>query len=331
MTLLHEPLRFEPFLKPVVWGGRKLGEVLHKRLPSAENYGESWEISAHPAGLTRVAEGPFTGIDLAALMRERRDELLGAVGERHAVFPWLIKFLDARDLLSLQVHPSDHNAAMLAPGERGKTEAWFVLAADPGSRIWSGLKPGVAPEAFRTALEEGRAAECLHSFEPRAGQCVFIPAGTVHAVGGGVLMAEIQQTSDATFRLFDWNRVDERGKSRQLHVSEGLAAIDWTREPARPITVPNFPGPGAGQWHVCERRLLLADCPFFRLHYRESDRPLSLEPEGRLRALIVAAGKGRFSSGGELSMGQAWLVPATCRGLTVVPEPGIAFLEAVLP
>src|SRR5262249_22852263 len=154
------------------------------------------------------------GATLLDLMQDHRAELLGPAANGCDVFPWLIKFLDARDLLSVQVHPSDENAAQLAPGERGKTEAWFVLAADPGARIWAGLKPGVGPDDFRMAVEQGHAADCLHSFAPAPGQCLFLPAGTVHAVGGGVLLAEIQQSSDATFRLFDWNRLDAQGKAR---------------------------------------------------------------------------------------------------------------------
>ena len=124
-----------------------------------------------------------------------------------------MKFLDARDWLSVQVHPDEEAVLRLWPGEGAKTEAWFVLAADPGSRIYAGLEPGTDKAGFRAALQAGTVAKCLHHFEPRPGDCVFLPAGTVHAVGGGVLMAEIQQTSDATFRLFDWHRRDAQGKS----------------------------------------------------------------------------------------------------------------------
>src|SRR5262249_19325002 len=159
-------------------------------------------------------------------------ELLGA--DRCAVFPWLVKYLDARDWLSVQVHPDDEAVRRLWPGEGGKTEAWFVLAAAPESKIYAGLLPGVDEPALRKALATGTVADCLHQFRPRPGDCLFLPAGTVHAVGGGVLLAEVQQTSDATFRLFDWNRVDAQGRPRSLHVEQALACINWRQGPVLP-------------------------------------------------------------------------------------------------
>src|SRR5262249_31265090 len=130
----------------------------------------------------------------------------------------------------------------LWPGERGKTEAWFVLDADPSSRIYAGLLPGIDESRLRRALSEGQVAECLHHFQPAAGDCLFLPAGTVHAVGGGVLMAEIQQTSDATFRLFDWNRTDAQGRGRLLHIEQALACIDWQRGPVNPTKARGLDG-----------------------------------------------------------------------------------------
>src|SRR5262249_49482861 len=141
------------------------------------------------------------------------------------LFPLLIKYLDAHDWLSVQVHPDDRLAEELSPGECGKTEAWVVLHAEPGSRIWAGLRPGVAQADLERHLERGTVVECLHALEPRAGDCIFLPAGTVHAVGGGVLLAEVQQTSDATFRLFDWNRIQPDGTRRPLHIEQSLASI----------------------------------------------------------------------------------------------------------
>ena len=131
----------------------------------------------------------------------------------------------------------------LWPGEGSKTEAWFVLDAAPGSRVYAGLLPGVDEKQLRDALAHGTVADCLHSFEPRPGDCLFLPAGTVHAVGGGVLMAEVQQTSDATFRLFDWNRRDAQGQMRGLHIEQALACIDWETGPVNPIRVEDTPTP----------------------------------------------------------------------------------------
>src|SRR5436305_8108749 len=225
----------------MVWGGRGLGAVLGKSLPTAEPYGESWEVSDHPSHRSVVEGGPLAGRTLRDLMERERTGLLGRAAETHPTFPWLVKLLDARDWLSVQVHPDDVAVRRLWPGEGGKTEAWFILDAAPGSLIYAGLLPGVDEKRLRAALAEGTVAGCLHRFRPRPGDCLFLPAGTVHAVGGGVLMAEVQQTSDATFRLFDWNRVDASGRSRQLHIEEALACIDWKRGPVNPVRASGYP------------------------------------------------------------------------------------------
>ena len=198
----------------MVWGGRRLGDVLGKTLPSKQAYGESWEISDHILHHSLVAAGPWAGESLRQLMEHERRALLGTAAANHEIFPWLVKFLDANDWLSVQVHPDEVTVQQLLPSEGSKTEAWFVLAANPGSRIYAGLVPGTDETKLRAALQSGTVAKCLHHFEPQAGECIFLPAGTVHAVGGGVLMAEVQQTSDATFRLFDWNRHDAQGRKR---------------------------------------------------------------------------------------------------------------------
>ena len=238
------PVRFEPFLRPMVWGGRRLGEVFGKPLAAAERYGESWELSDHPRHYSRIATGPERGRALRELMEQHGDALLGDRARDQHRFPWLVKFLDACDWLSVQVHPDEKAVRELWPGEGSKTEAWFILDAQPGCRVYAGLRPGVNEPTLRAALETGRVVECLHSFVPRPGDCVFLPAGTVHAVGGGVLMAEVQQTSDATFRLFDWNRKDAQGKSRPLHIREALACIDWSRGPVEPVHAARFAASG---------------------------------------------------------------------------------------
>src|SRR5262249_10596604 len=147
---------------------------------------------------------------------------------------------DACDWLSVQVHPDEQAVASLWPGEGPKSEAWFILDARPSSRIYLGLRPGIGPKEFRTALETGTAATCLNELQPRPGDLLYLSAGTVHAVGGGVLLAEIQQTSDATFRLFDWNRRDSQGKPRPLHIDKGLAAIHWNQGQINPVHVEGF-------------------------------------------------------------------------------------------
>jgi mannose-6-phosphate isomerase len=249
--------------------------------------------------------------------------------EPSPVFPWLIKLLDARDWLSVQVHPDDETARRLRPGECGKTEAWLVLDAAPGSRVWAGLLPGVDEPALREALRRGTVADCLHSFVPRPGDCVFLSAGTVHAVGGGVLLAEVQQTSDATFRLFDWDRRDEQGKIRPLHIQEALASIDWRQGPVHPVPVPGLrDGPGQ------RRRLPLARCRYFHLDYVEDTGPFTCGGQGRLQALLVVRGRGRLVSvGGDeaLAVGQTWVLPAAMPAAECVPESDLGAVLCTLP
>lgn len=332
MTNLTAPLRFEPFLRPVVWGGRRLETVLDKRLPTADSYGESWEISDHPSHRTLLATAPGCGMSLRDLMVRHRNELLGPAASRCETFPWLIKFLDARDWLSVQVHPDDAGARTLCPGEGGKTEAWFILDASAGARIWAGLKPGVTPDDLRRSLFDGTVVDRLHSFAPKAGQCVFLPAGTVHAVGGGVLMAEIQQTSDATFRLFDWNRVDDQGKPRALHIEQALAAIDWSRGPVEPMAVTDGPWDGAPAGPLPDQAQCLVACRFFNVAYLQGTKPIVLGGEGVLQAAIVLYGAGHFGADQACGKGETWVIPAAAAPIALKPGAGgMALLLVRLP
>src|SRR5262245_32613383 len=230
-----DPVVFTPNLRPMVWGGRRLGEVLGKRLTPGETFGESWEVSSHPTHVSRVAEGPLADVSLTTLCQEHGDELFGPGAPAYDSFPLLLKYLDANDLLSVQVHPSDEQAMELAKEPYGKTEAWVVVASSLHGRIYAGLKPGIDRVAFMHALAEKRLPGCLHTFNPRPGDCLFLSAGTVHAVGGGVLLAEVQQCSDATLRLYDWDRVGSDGQPRKLHVKQSLEAIDWKAGPVKPV------------------------------------------------------------------------------------------------
>jgi mannose-6-phosphate isomerase len=319
------PLRFEPYCRPTVWGGRRLADLLDKPLPPEGLHGETWEISDHPQHASRVASGPFAGRTLRELMQSHAGELFG-LDSPPAVFPWLIKHLDACDLLSVQVHPDDEKAKRLAPGERGKTESWLVLAADSQSRIWAGLNPGVDEKVLRAALAAGTVAERLHSFTPRAGDCLHLPAGTVHAVGGGVLLAEIQQTSDATFRLSDWNRVDAQGRPRALHVEEAMACIDWSAGPVEPIRIPGYPDAAEP---LAQR---LVECRYFKLDYRRERQPFALG-EGVLQVAIVLHGSGTLgdSEKSSLAPGDVLLLPATMSACEVRPDQSLGLLLATLP
>lgn len=331
MVRLNQPLLFEPYLRPMVWGGREL-TVLNKRMPDAASYGESWEISDHPHHRSVIAQGPLAGTSVRSLMEQHRQELLGPAAERYAVFPWLVKWLDARDWLSVQVHPDDAKAKVLWPGEGGKTEAWVIVAAKEGARVWAGLKEGVDAQCFLASLHQGTILECLNEITPRPGQCIFLPAGTVHAVGGGVLFAEVQQTSDATFRLFDWNRVDAEGKPRKLHLEQGMAAIDWNAGPVKPVHIEGFPafnerrsGP------LPNRNKQLVRCEFFSLSCIQGTEPIQLGNQGRLQVAIVLAGSGRLANGVEVQTGQTWLLPASLPDIALQPgDQGISLLVSTL-
>jgi mannose-6-phosphate isomerase len=255
-------------------------------------------------------------------MEQDRETLLGPAGCGRDIFPWLIKFLDASDWLSVQVHPDAHAVKRLCPGEGSKTEVWFIHSASPGSRIYAGLLPGVTERHVREALAHGTVADCLYSFEPRPGDCVFLPAGTVHAVGGGVLLAEVQETSDATFRIFDWNRRDPHGKGRTLHVEEAMASIDWTKGPVSPVRAQG------------SDRQPLVQSPHFVLEHFQSSEPFRCGGQGRLQALIVLYGRAQWGlphGDDALTPGGVWLLPAAMSERWCHPEGELKALVVTLP
>lgn len=315
---MNQPLRFEPFLRPMPWGGRRIARFLGKNLPTNDAFGESWEVSDHTIHHSRLANASGFGVTLRQLMNERKRELLGPTAERYAVFPWLIKILDANDWLSVQVHPDEKAVQALMPRELAKTEAWLVLDASPSSRVYAGLKPRIGPRELRQALDRGTVADCLHAFTPRAGDFVFLPAGAVHAVGGGVLLAEIQQTSDATFRLFDWNRRDAQGRSRQLHVDESFASIHWDQGPIEPVRAESMKGP-------------LVNCPYFLVEWASFAKSAVLGGQGVLQAWIVTAGMGRFENGEFFMPGDVWLLPASMRAMSLSIDKPASGLLCTLP
>ncbi len=323
------PLRFEPILKRYIWGGRRLGTELGKPLGEGSDYAESWELVDRRDDESRVAAGPLQGAMLGQLVRDRGAELLG----RHHPqprFPLLIKFLDARQTLSVQVHPNDAQAARLTQPDLGKTEAWVVLAAEPGSLIYAGLKRGFDRPAFERELHRGTAELCLHRFEPRPGDCVFLPAGTVHALGAGLLVAEIQQSSDTTYRLHDWNRVGPDGQPRALHVEQALAVIDFERGPVDPVcsSAPNHRRqPGS-------RRRLIA-CDKFVLDRWNLTEPATVGQPDRCHILVVLSGAVNVAgdpAGRPLQRGETLLLPAALGATVIEPtESAAVLLDAYLP
>jgi mannose-6-phosphate isomerase len=316
-------LRFAPISREALWGGRRLAE-LGKPLGGGEHYSESWEIVDHGADQSVVIGGPMDGVTLHDLVTDHGLSLFG----RHQglrQFPLLLKFLDCQRTLSVQVHPNDVQAARLTPPDSGKTEAWVVLAAEPGSKIYAGLKPDVDRPALERAVVDGDCEKCLHIFEPKVGDCIFIEAGTVHALGAGLLIAEIQQASDTTFRLFDWNRVDRDGRPRALHVQQSLDTIDYRRGPVSRI-LPRR----AGQPHF-ER---LVACDKFVLDRWQVQTSQALLTNDQFHIVTLLEGELGVSTAAELvhlRRGDTLLIPACTREVQFVPQGRAVLLVTYLP
>jgi mannose-6-phosphate isomerase len=332
------PLRFQPLLKRYLWGGRRLGTVLGKPIGDGSHYAESWEVVDHCSDQSVVAAGPLAGKTLGELVRSQAHDLLG----RHAPlpqFPLLFKFLDCNRALSVQVHPNDEQAKELDPPDLGKTEAWVILAAEPGSVIYAGLKRGFDRPALEREVHRGTTELCLHKIEPRVGDCIFIPAGTVHALGAGLLVAEIQQASDTTYRLFDWNRVGPDGKPRQLHVEQSLDVIDYSRGPVVPQVPRQTERPYVERLVECDK-FILDRWTFSR---RTGFQPVAEEDglearptiggDGRFHLLAVLDGEIRLAddpAGRPLRKGETALIPA-CRTESIEVDEAAVLLDSYLP
>jgi len=328
----REPIAFEPFLRPQVWGGRDLADRLGKRLPDDRAYGESWEISGHPDHITLASTAPWSGQPLDELWAAHASEWTAGQATGAEPFPLLLKWLDCHDLLSVQVHPDDRLAGELRGERYGKTEAWVVTAVSPSGRIFAGLRPGITRSDLDRHLADGTVADCLHSFTPRPGDCLFIPAGTVHAVGGGVLMAEVQQSSDATFRLFDWNRPGTDGRPRPLHIDESLQAIRWEAGPVDPV-VPRV----VREELSGALRERLVDCAQFRMErWTLADGTLAHPFPSELSLVVALNGSGAFQTADDtprtIATGQSLLVPAGADRLTWHgPALSLLFATPVFP
>ncbi|TWT65231.1 type I phosphomannose isomerase catalytic subunit [Allorhodopirellula solitaria] len=324
MTNLY-PLRFEPLFRQYLWGGRRLGTELHKPIGEDGVYAESWEIVDHGDDQSIVANGPLAGTSLHELIDQDAAALLGeSVASRirseslpenlRHRFPLLLKMLDASRDLSVQVHPNDEQGSQLDPPDLGKTEAWMVMDALPGSKIYAGLQAGVDQQAFAAAVESGRTEEVLNSFEPSVGDCIFIPAGTVHAIGAGLLIAEIQQASDTTFRIYDWGRVDADGQPRTLHIKQSLDVIDFQSGPVSPVS----PIPVAGDAGAAT----LVNCDKFKMQRYSLHETRSIPTDGKFQIVAVLSGMIRVASdpsGDVLRKGDTMLVPACVESIEVEP------------
>jgi len=318
------PFTFHPIFKERVWGGRNLERLYGKRLPTGKSIGESWEISDRPGDASVIANGPLAGQDLRWLMEHHAGELLGEARALNGRFPLLIKLLDAQEKLSLQVHPPAARAAALH-GEP-KTELWHVADAAAGAELFVGLKRGVTRTEFERRICDGSVADCFHRVGVRRGETMFLPSGRVHAIGAGLVIFEIQQNSDTTYRVFDWNRVDLDGRPRELHVSESLASIDFTDFEPGTVNNPEASGPSF-------KSQLLVEDPLFSasLFHVQTPSPI-LWRRPRMRILGVVAGRITVTSSHQepavtLPPGAFCLVPAGLEVVELRPETGSVFLQ----
>ncbi len=287
------PITFTPIYQERIWGGREFSTRLGRTLPGSQPIGEAWEVVDREEEQSVVADGPLRGKTLHELWTDHRAEIFGL---RHAQagprFPLLCKLLDARDRLSVQVHPPSNIAPQL--GGEPKTEVWYFLACDPGSRIYAGLAPGTTRASFADKLTRGTVEECLHILPTHEGDSIFIPSGRLHAIGEGNLIVEIQQNSDTTYRVFDWNRAGLDGKARELHIDESMQSIDFL----------DFTPPLA---HV--ETGTISACEHFRVEKRILTAPQDLRPTGDF-ALVTVVG-GHATCGGQVCHpGEFFLLPA---------------------
>ena len=320
------PLRFKPRYVQKMWGGRKIESVLRKPLPPGP-IGESWELYDFPPGVVdnspgwmsaEVADGPLKGKTLHDLVGQFRNELMGdipLVGDGQ--FPLLIKFLDAREDLSVQVHP-DEAYARANPGAHLKNEAWYIVQADPGSRLLKGLRPGVTREAFAKSIADGSVESTIHSINVKPGDCFYLPSGTVHALGAGILAAEVQTPSDTTYRVFDFNRVDpSTGKPRTLHIDQAMKCIDFSAKQPKP-----HPGPE------------LVKCDHFTIAKVTMNKGAQrIIPGGEPIVLMLIHGHGRVETAGhttQFTRGDTILLPASVSETSVFADAEILWLEVKL-
>ncbi len=320
------PLKFHPQFKEKIWGGRKIESILQKNFDPLENCGESWELSAVDGNISMVKNGGFEGRSLQSLLEDYGPRLVGTkVYQYHGnEFPLLIKFIDAQQDLSVQVHPNDELAAA-RHGQKGKTEMWYIMQADEGASLIAGLKPGVDGETFRTATEEGNLEGVLNRESVYEGDVFFIPAGRVHTIGKGILLAEIQQTSDITYRIYDFDRVDQNGQKRELHLEEASEAIDYSPIDNVKTTYPFLENQSAP----------VVSCEFFTTNIITANSPITRNYAHLNSFVIYICIEGNFRlecsiSSTRVDFGDVVLIPAELKELEIVPDPSSKILEVYI-
>lgn len=300
------PLFFEPVYKTILWGGRNMESLLNRKLPDG-NIAESWDICCHKNGMGVVASGELKGHTFAALISEYGSQLVGTHSADMDRFPLLIKIIDANDKLSIQVHPGNEYA-MNAHGELGKTEMWYVVDAIPGAQLIYGTSKGVTKEAFKAAILDGTLENKLNYVQVKKGDVLFIPSGTVHAIMEGLLIAEIQQNSDTTYRVYDWNRVDANGASRELHVERALDVINFDFVPEVKDSISHR--------HEGYSSSIVADCEFFKVEKLEITDTYSSSTDGTSFITFTCVDGSGFviynSQSYKIETGASFLIPACC-------------------
>ncbi|KPJ61931.1 MAG: hypothetical protein AMS15_05475 [Planctomycetes bacterium DG_23] len=326
------PLKFEEIFKDKIWGGENLKRLLGKNLPEDARIGESWEISDRSSDISVIANGPLAGKSLREVLKFHKEEVLGRKDFPPwslARFPLLIKFIDAQDDLSVQVHPNDQAAQRFQEADPGKTEAWVIIDAEPGARLIRGLKEGTGREDFERSIKENRVEECLNWVEVAPGDCIFLPPGTVHALCRGLVLAEIQQNSDLTYRIWDWGRVGFDGKPRPLHINKALEVIDFSLTgPPKSAPKPLEQGPG--------KRKCLVECDKFILeHWEFEPGEYRYHMPGSFLILMAIAGTGEIlynqNDAERIKKGQTVLIPASIKDFALRCGEPLEFIVSYLP
>ena len=319
-----QPIKFQPLLKQTLWGGDKI--VTFKHLDSQlENVGESWEISGVKDNETIVKEGPLKGKSLNEVVAELKDRLVGKENYQRFgdEFPLLIKFIDARQDLSIQVHPNDEIAHKQGK-PRGKTEMWYLMESEPGARLYSGLKKQITPDQYKEMVDNDTICDALAQYEVKEGDCFFLPAGRIHAIGSGCFLAEIQQTSDVTYRIYDYKRKDKNGNYRELHTKLAAESINYQVEN-------DYRTHYVGRLN---KGVSLVQCPYFCTAVYDLNEPMTLDYSelDSFVILIGLKGEGKITDneGNEVSImaGDTLLIPATTETLSVSGT--VKFLETYI-
>jgi mannose-6-phosphate isomerase len=320
------PLKFDPMYQYRIWGGRRLADLLSKPLPPDDLIGEAWILSDREDHPSKIVNGALEGQTIGQVLRHSAEKLLGSSALKFKKFPLLLKFLDCKELLSVQVHPSDELTEYIPKGESGKTESWVVLETGADAVIYTGLKSGTTEKDIRKKLAKHKVADELSSFKPEVGDCVLIKAGTVHTLGD-VVVFEVQENSDVTYRLYDWDRIDEKtGKPRDLQVEEAIACIDFNETEVKPV-VPVKIDDGKARYEQ-----LVADKHFKMLRYT-GNQPFSVGKDQVARILVCIDGAGEVDHKNDVypfKKGEVML-PAMVGACPFVPMGDVTLLEIVLP